>query len=840
MRFPVWPPSSLGRAGNCGEPGLRLGSPSFLVVVVDMTVRTTASAQELEWHRMSIKGKILAGYTLMMVLTMAVAAVGWHSLRQFTDRVADAQAAQNLATSVTAMAGAADRFRTEHGAAGDRPVEDAIAAVRRDIGVDTDRLRGVPDAMAGIRGPIDDFAAAFGDFAAQERGVADVLAQRGSVIARLQAVTATVSEAQAARLADTQRQLAELQQQRETSISAEKLLAGLGQKLAELRALQMEFLAAGPTADAKRLSSTVQSVGALVGAVGARVADKGASKEIVAGMLERVGRYRSVLAADGANAGLQLGDLLTAMDQGARLFGGVITNGHSQILSRIEEARYSFENAIRMRDATLRAVAFGVRVELEERGLASAWTPDSGAFDRLADQMATIADELRFAAESDEARRATDELRTGIASYRDGFTRVLAAKEQQGVLAGVLAAKAADAIRQAEALRDAGLRQVAEGRDRAALLLGTGVVLALVLGCCLAWAIGHGITVPLHRIVGVMRRLAKGEAVTGIPGSERSDELRDVAEAVEVFHANIQEIQRLRLEQDHTKRLAEDERRQGMHRLADTFDDTVSGVVQSVTDMVGQLQAVADRVSVNAASTTHETGAVAAAIAQASGNIQAVATACRQVAASVNEIAGRAVESSRISCDAVRQVQKTGEIVRGLVLATDRVGSVVHLIQAIASQTNLLALNATIEAARAGEAGKGFAVVAGEVKSLAVQTATATDEIAAHIQDIQREALGAVAVIQEIAATVARVDDIATIIAAAVQEQTSAADEISHRVEQAAHGIHEITKSTDTVSSISRETDRSAGAFLATTGELAERMGRLKHAASDFVREVRA
>jgi methyl-accepting chemotaxis protein len=175
-----------------------------------------------------------------------------------------------------------------------------------------------------------------------------------------------------------------------------------------------------------------------------------------------------------------------------------------------------------------------------------------------------------------------------------------------------------------------------------------------------------------------------------------------------------------------------------------------------------------------------------------------------ELVSSISEISRQVADSSKIAAQAVEQGNRTNEIVAGLTAAANRIGEVVSLINNIAAQTNLLALNATIEAARAGDAGKGFAVVASEVKTLAGQTAKATDEIAGQITAVQGVTGDAAKAIQEITATISKINDISRSIAAAVEEQNAVTRDMSSNMQTAASGVTSISTSMNEIATAAK------------------------------------
>jgi len=335
-----------------------------------------------------------------------------------------------------------------------------------------------------------------------------------------------------------------------------------------------------------------------------------------------------------------------------------------------------------------------------------------------------------------------------------------------------------------------------------------------------------------------MLRLTNGDTAVEVQGQARTDEIGEMARAVEVFKENA--VERGRLEAEREAGQAAKERRQAaIDQHTQDFGTSVSGVMTALGNSAEGMRRAAAAMTEATGTVYSHAVATATSAGRSSGDLSSVATAVEGLRTAVSEISRQVTTASEVAHEAVQRANAGQGAMQNLADTTARMGDVVALISNIAGQTNLLALNATIEAARAGDAGKGFAVVAGEVKALAGQTAKATADIGEQIATVGAAATEAVTAMTEVGAIIGKMDEVAEAIAAAVEQQSATTREIAANVEAVAEATNHAVRAMEEVSGVAKNASGISQEVLDASGHVGRQAETLRADVDHFLSAVR-
>ncbi len=476
---------------------------------------------------------------------------------------------------------------------------------------------------------------------------------------------------------------------------------------------------------------------------------------------------------------------------------------------------------------------------------------DDASYERVQrefEALGTAAETLLASLQNPVRRQLAAEVEQLVSEYRAAFTEVYGViTERNGIIADeldIIGPRIAGDIEDFKlAIKDAQDTlgpQATEAINSAVTTMLAVAGVALVVGALAALLIGRGISRPVVSMTGAMRRIADGDTSAEVPAQNQQDEIGEMAAAVQVFKENAIRIDRMRVEQEEAEKQAEAEKRAAMQSLAGEFEAKVGHVVQNLTASATELQSTAESMSAISEETSSQATTVASASEQTTANVENVASAATELGSSIGEISQQVQRQASMAEEAAMAAKSSNEQVRSLAERADSIGEVVNLITSIAEQTNLLALNATIEAARAGDAGKGFAVVASEVKSLANQTARATEQIAEQIKAVQEQTGSTVDAIGLINEKVDTVKEVAAAVASAIEEQNAATQEIGRNAQEASAGTRQVSESITSVTQAAGEAGQGSTDVLNASRELAQQGEALSGEVAAFIEQVRA
>lgn len=454
---------------------------------------------------------------------------------------------------------------------------------------------------------------------------------------------------------------------------------------------------------------------------------------------------------------------------------------------------------------------------------------------------------LDLRVENPQRRSLLRQAETSFELFNDGFAAAVQAIATRNThladmdsigpqIAAAAAAKRDESVATQNTLGPQAQAEAARTELTVLIAVGIGAVIAVGLGLVFSGQISSAIT----RITNDMRRLADGDNTFEINGVKGTDEIGDMARALQVFRDNSVEMERVRAENAEAEARSLESRRAARQQMADMFEQSVGTVIQALADASAALQGNARELNGSVEATGNRSTAVAAAAEQASAGVESIAAASEELTASILEVSQQVAASANAARSSSEHAKVSSANLDSLNAAVNGVDEIVRSITAVAEQTNLLALNATIEAARAGDAGKGFAVVASEVKALAEQTQQLTVQIESQLQKIGQSSNDAIASTREIISRVDEIDATTTALAGAVEEQTAATSEISAAAQQAATGARSVSEDISGVQIAVSESAAVAGTVDAAAAALRDHSDKLQSEVRQFLETVRA